>query len=659
MGSHTESKPGQIGPMLLRLVWLALAVVLVVFSGQAAQAQTVTQYSNSSDSANGGINDTSAPCTARFTRTFSVGSSFTVSDVNIAVLMSHTWRSDIRMYLVSPAGTRIQLTNEQGADADNFNLTFDDEASNAIANYVTNSVATSTTTVPPYATSYRPSSPLSGFDGQNSSGTWILEICDAVAQDFGTFYQADLYLTSAPANYADLSLTKTVNNSAPAFNGSITYTLTVTNSAASNLTSIGVTVRDLLPSGINFSSYLGTGTYNSTTGDWSVGTLAPGQSSSLTITATVAAGGGATVVNGAEITTSSVLDLDSAPGNGLSGEDDYASASITVSGTNTAGTPPALTCAAGSSLVNWDVNTWSAGLRSNSYAISGLGTVAFAVTTSGSGDPTLAGVPVTSTSLTGGAATPQNNLYLGYDFFTQSQEATVKITLPSAVPGAQFRIFDVDYGANSWADHITITGTINGASVLPTLTNGISNWISGNEAFGISGSSNTQSNGNLTVTFNSPVDTIYVSYGNHSAAPSNPQGQVIGIDDITLCKPVASISVTKVSLIISDPVNGTSFPKAIPGALVEYCILVSNTGTATLANIAANDTLPANFNYAAGTMSSGNTCATANTPEDDDGSGVDETDPFGAAIVSSSLSATASSLSASTSFALKFRGTLN
>ncbi len=43
-------------------------------------------------------------------------------------------------------------------------------------------------------------------------------------------------------------------------------------------------------------------------------------------------------------------------------------------------------------------------------------------------------------------------------------------------------------------------------------------------------------------------------------------------------RPTPNLSITKVSAIIADPVNGNTNPKAIPGALVEYLITVSNTG---------------------------------------------------------------------------------
>ncbi len=61
----------------------------------------------------------------------------------------------------------------------------------------------------------------------------------------------------------------------------------------------------------------------------------------------------------------------------------------------------------------------------------------------------------------------------------------------------------------------------------------------------------------------------------------------------------ALVSVVKSSRIISDPVNGTTDPKAIPGAVIEYCIAVSNAAdgaTATAVNVA--DDLPADVTFA-------------------------------------------------------------
>src|SRR3546814_4832709 len=98
---------------------------------------------------------------------------------------------------------------------------------------------------PPYQHGFRPNAPLSAFNGQSSAGTWRLEICDQYpSADNGNFVRTDLYLTSVPSNYADLSLTKSVSNAAPAFGASIDYVLSVTNAGGSAQTATGVTVAD-------------------------------------------------------------------------------------------------------------------------------------------------------------------------------------------------------------------------------------------------------------------------------------------------------------------------------------------------------------------------------------------------------------------------------
>jgi uncharacterized repeat protein (TIGR01451 family) len=64
----------------------------------------------------------------------------------------------------------------------------------------------------------------------------------------------------------------------------------------------------------------------------------------------------------------------------------------------------------------------------------------------------------------------------------------------------------------------------------------------------------------------------------------------------------ATLTVFKTSRVISDPVSSTN-PKAIPGAVVEYCISVANSaGSATAQGLSIGDVIPANTTYAAGTI---------------------------------------------------------
>ena len=110
-----------------------------------------------------------------------------------------------------------------------------------------------------------------------------------------------------------------------------------------------------------------------------------------------------------------------------------------------------------------------------------------------------------------------------------------------------------------------------------------------------------------------------------------------------------TINITKISFVVSDPVNGTVNPKAIPGALVRYCITFSNPGTLAANNVIGTDNVPANVAYEAGTLRSGATCGTASTIEDDDATGANETDPVGASISGSAITLSTPTLNAGAS----------
>lgn len=63
----------------------------------------------------------------------------------------------------------------------------------------------------------------------------------------------------------------------------------------------------------------------------------------------------------------------------------------------------------------------------------------------------------------------------------------------------------------------------------------------------------------------------------------------------------ALVSVVKSSRIVSDPVNGTTNPKAVPGAVIEYCIAVTNAaGAATATDVTVNDDLPGDVSFTVG-----------------------------------------------------------
>jgi uncharacterized repeat protein (TIGR01451 family) len=155
------------------------------------------------------------------------------------------------------------------------------------------------------------------------------------------------------------------------------------------------------------------------------------------------------------------------------------------------------------------------------------------------------------------------------------------ISLPNPISGAQFRVFDVDFAAAQFADKLTVTGSLAGSPVVPTLTNGVANYVVGNVAIGDATSANASANGNVGITFSSPIDTITITYGSHTTAPANPTGQAITIHDITFCNPLANLAVSKTSVAFDngvDPVFHTPLSDVI------YAINVSNTGGGAISN---------------------------------------------------------------------------
>jgi choice-of-anchor A domain-containing protein/uncharacterized repeat protein (TIGR01451 family)/TQXA domain-containing protein len=95
---------------------------------------------------------------------------------------------------------------------------------------------------------------------------------------------------------ADLKIEKTTSKVNPACGDNVTYTIKVTNlgpNAAS-----GVVVNDLLPSGMQYVSSSATvGSYNNTTGLWTVGSLSNGASATLSISVKVDCGSSNSSIN--------------------------------------------------------------------------------------------------------------------------------------------------------------------------------------------------------------------------------------------------------------------------------------------------------------------------------------------------------------------------
>src|SRR5262245_15703794 len=86
---------------------------------------------------------------------------------------------------------------------------------------------------------------------------------------------------------ADLSVSKTVSDATPNVGDPITFTVTLSDQGPDAAT--GVQVTDLLPAGVSFlSATPSQGSYDSTSGVWTVGTVSPGVPHTLSLPATPA-----------------------------------------------------------------------------------------------------------------------------------------------------------------------------------------------------------------------------------------------------------------------------------------------------------------------------------------------------------------------------------
>ena len=103
-----------------------------------------------------------------------VPSTSNISDVNLAVNLTHTWVSDIQVILEGPMLPTTQSTvfNRSCTNNDNINATFDDQGAALVcASTITGTVV--------------PASSLSVFNGLNPNGNWRVGVRDLAADDTG------------------------------------------------------------------------------------------------------------------------------------------------------------------------------------------------------------------------------------------------------------------------------------------------------------------------------------------------------------------------------------------------------------------------------------------------------------------------------------------
>lgn len=164
----------------------------------------------------------------------------------------------------------------------------------------------------------------------------------------------------------------------------------------------------------------------------------------------------------------------------------------------------------------------------------------------------------------------------------------------------------------------------------------------------------------------SVMDTVFGDSGGAAIGDTTRDGR--HSDDDSFNVAVTALQLVKTSTLISDPFNGTTNPKAVPGAEIEYCVQLENPGAQPASNVTVTDVLPTQMSFVSGTIRSNVTVNGSNIcqsgsgdAEDDDAIGGDEADPNGGSYnaATRAVSAVAGMIAANAKTAIRFRVTIN
>ncbi len=126
-----------------------------------------------------------------------------IADINVTVNFQHDWIPDLDVYLVSPAGTRVELftdlvTNEHLM----LSTTLDDQARSSINSAIS-----------PFTGRFMPEGSLDSLIGEEAQGTWYLEFTDDNVNDFGRLNGWSLQLTTLGLSEVVVDLQASVGGS--------------------------------------------------------------------------------------------------------------------------------------------------------------------------------------------------------------------------------------------------------------------------------------------------------------------------------------------------------------------------------------------------------------------------------------------------------------
>ncbi len=172
--------------MKIRLVLFAVLGIALMASPVAQAAVTHSSAPNAPVSPdNGCLDDTAGTGLGGITDVIAFVEAGTISDVNVRVEFTQTWRGDIQTALTyTGGGGAVVLANNHGGSADNYYATFDSDAAFLCSDATSGCGAAANCAAAPGPTC-QPNQTLNAYDGLTSPGTWTLTTCDRATGDTG------------------------------------------------------------------------------------------------------------------------------------------------------------------------------------------------------------------------------------------------------------------------------------------------------------------------------------------------------------------------------------------------------------------------------------------------------------------------------------------
>lgn len=119
---------------------------------------------------------TQSNCSTVLSKTFEVTDAFVVNDLNVGIILTHTWRGDVQVQLTSPTGNTQTIISFSGDNFDNYDLLLDDESGGSL-----NSGTNQSVNAPNYEGDRTVlTSSLSNFEDELAEGTWTLTFCNVL-----------------------------------------------------------------------------------------------------------------------------------------------------------------------------------------------------------------------------------------------------------------------------------------------------------------------------------------------------------------------------------------------------------------------------------------------------------------------------------------------